>query len=198
MEPSIATVPHWLLTTLGAISALALIGGAAELLGSIADIDVVRHRTLRLGCTLVSALLVGTNVLGLLPRWGLAAACVGFLFGLQAMAIEFARLPTLHDYLRRRRAGEDPAGGRSSRTTSGPRYRGSRTQARRASDANGIRTRAPICETRPAVLRSIVAPGDESEPPRWPGHPSTSLPRPISRSRSEWKMPSAPPSWSTI
>ena len=108
MEPSLATARPWLATALMVAAVIAILGAAAGLVGSIAEIDRLQGPRLRTACTLVSGALVATSFLGWPGPLSLTLSCVGFLLGLQAIAIEFARQPTLRDYLARRRNGDDP------------------------------------------------------------------------------------------
>jgi hypothetical protein len=62
----------------------------------------------RLACVVVAGLLVASSLLDVVDRWALALACVGFLVGLQAVALAFGQLAPLRAYLDRRTASGEP------------------------------------------------------------------------------------------
>jgi len=63
----------------------------------------------RLACVVVTGLLVASSLLDVVDRWALALACLGFLIGLQAVALAFGQIAPLRVYLDRRTASGEPA-----------------------------------------------------------------------------------------
>jgi hypothetical protein len=98
MEFWIATASPPPAVALVVLSALGLAGGAAALVGSIVELERLRPAWLRIASLLLSAAMILVTALDGAQPVSAIMSCIGFLVALQAIAIEFARLPSLHDY----------------------------------------------------------------------------------------------------
>ena len=108
VQPSIAVALPRLAIALTAVSALSLAAGAATLVGSILELNRLQSPWLRIGALLLSAAMTLLTALDGTHAWPLTLSCVAFLLVLEAVAIEFARVPSLRDYAQDAPDGDEP------------------------------------------------------------------------------------------
>ena len=80
---------------------IALVASVSAVIATGLKKQVPRLGAARLACVVVTGVLIGSSLVNLVDRWGLALACAAFLVSLQAVALALGRLALLQSFLDR-------------------------------------------------------------------------------------------------
>jgi hypothetical protein len=102
------SAPSWLLASTSALSVVGLLLSLSVLVLTARGVEVRHLGLLRWSCPVFMALLVSATFVGGVTRWALALSSIGFLLGLQALALRLGVPKPLRAYLERGTPQGDP------------------------------------------------------------------------------------------
>ena len=122
MEPAaVLAVSRAVSVAADAACVTAFVASVAVVIVTGLEQPLPRLAAARLACVIVTGALVGSSLVGLVDRWGLALVCVAFLVSLQAVALAFGRLAPLQSWLDRATAEGEAGWAASEASLCSPR-----------------------------------------------------------------------------
>ena len=109
MEPvTVLAVSSAVSVTVDVACVVAFLASVAVLAATVREQFFPALAPARVACVVVTGVLVASSLVDAVDRWALVLACLGFLVGLQGLALAFGQLAPLRAYLGRRTAAGEP------------------------------------------------------------------------------------------